>query len=151
MPPPLPPLSSEMLHATAVAIGGMAVIIEGRSGSGKSDLALRLVDRGAVLIADDQTLLIRRGDILVARAPDSITGRIEVRGIGIVAMPHIADVPVALIVRLGEEDQRMPERRARRIAGVQVRETTLDPFRASAPIKVEIALREASADPGARP
>ena len=144
MPSPFAPkLSSEMLHATTVAIGEVAVVIEGRSGSGKSDLALRLIGRGAVLVSDDQTLLIRRGETLIARAPDTIAGQIEVRGIGIVTMPHVSEAPVGLIVRLGDEDQRMPERRARRIAGVQVAEATFDPFRASTPLKVEIALREA--------
>ena len=134
-------LSSETLHATAVAIGGQAVLIEGRSGAGKSDLALRLIDRGAVLIADDRALVVRDGKRLIARAPAAMAGRIEVRGLGIVSMPHVDSVPVALVVRLADEDQRMPERRVRRIAGVAVREVALDPFRASAPLKVEWALR----------
>lgn len=141
MRPALPQMSSEMLHATTVAIDGQAVVIEGRPGAGKSDLALRLIDRGAALVADDQTLLLRQGDRLVARCPDTITGRIEVRGLGILEMPVVSDAPVSLIVRLGDEDQRMPDRRVRRIAGIAVREVTLDPFRASAPIKVEVALR----------
>lgn len=134
-------LSSETLHATAVAIGGAAVLIEGRSGAGKSDLALQLIDRGAVLIADDRALVVRDGGRLMAKAPVTMAGRIEVRGLGIVAVPHVAQAPVALVVRLADEDQRLPERRVRRIAGVAVRELTLDPFRASAPLKVEWALR----------
>ena len=140
-------LSSETLHATAVAIGGEAVLIEGRSGAGKSDLALRLIDRGAVLIADDRTLVVRDGKRLIARAPATMAGRIEVRGLGLVTMPHVNDAPVALVLRLADEDQRLPERRARRIAGVPVRELTLDPFRASAPLKVEWALREPALPP----
>lgn len=134
-------LSSETLHATAVAIGGEAVLIEGRSGAGKSDLALQLIDRGAVLIADDRVLVVRDGARLIARAPAAMAGRIEVRGLGIVPVPHVAAAPVALVVRLADEDQRMPERRVRRVAGVAVREVTLDPFRASAALKVEYALR----------
>ena len=134
-------LSSETLHATAVAIGGLGVLIEGRSGAGKSDLALRLIDRGAVLIADDRVLVTRAGTALVAHAPAAMAGHIEVRGLGIVATTHVSDAPVALVVRLADEDQRLPERRLRRIAGVPVRELTLDPFRASAPLKVEWALR----------
>lgn len=144
MLPRPPATSSELLHATTVAVEGRAVAIEGRSGSGKSDLALRLIDRGAILIADDQTLLMRQGEALIARCPPTIAGRMEVRGLGIVAMPHLDEAPVALIVRLGDEDQRMPERRVRRIAGVAVREVTLDPMRGSAAIKVEIALRQPS-------
>ena len=140
-------ISSETLHASAVAIDGRAILLEGPSGTGKSDLALRLIDRGATLIADDQTLLVRSGSDLVARAPGTIAGQIEVRGLGIVTLPHVADVPVALIVRLGEQVARMPERRRRIIAGVQVREIAFDPFHASTPIKIELALRQPEATP----
>lgn len=137
----MPALSSETLHASAVAIAGRAVLIEGRSGSGKSDLALRLIDRGATLVSDDYILVLRRDGELVARAPETIAGKMEVRGLGIVEMPHAADVPIGLIVRIDDGDVlRMPERRARRIAGVEVREITLAPFEASAPIKIELAL-----------
>jgi serine kinase of HPr protein (carbohydrate metabolism regulator) len=133
--------SSDRLHATTVAVDGLAVMIEGASGSGKSDLALRLIDRGAILVSDDQTLVVRSGKTLLARAPTTIAGRIEVRGIGILAMPHVEDVPVALLVRVDGAVERMPERRARRIAGIDVRQFAVDPFHASAPIKVEFALR----------
>jgi serine kinase of HPr protein (carbohydrate metabolism regulator) len=133
--------SSDRLHATTVAIDGLAVMIEGASGSGKSDLALRLIDRGAALVSDDQTLVVRSGKTLLARAPTTIAGRIEVRGIGILAMPHVENVPVALLVRVDGAVERMPERRARRIAGIDVRQFAVDPFHASAPIKVELALR----------
>lgn len=133
--------SSDRLHATTVAIDGVAVMIEGASGSGKSDLALRLIDRGAVLVSDDQTLVIRVGKTLRARPPSTIAGRIEVRGIGIIAMPHVEDVPVGLLIRINGAIERMPERRARKIAGIDVRQFAVDPFHASAPIKVELALR----------
>jgi serine kinase of HPr protein (carbohydrate metabolism regulator) len=133
--------SSDRLHATTVAIDGVAVMIEGASGSGKSDLALRLIDRGAILVSDDQTLVVRSGKTLLARAPATIVGRIEVRGIGILAMPHADDVPVGLLVRVDGAIERMPERRIRRIAGIEIRQFAVDPFHASAPIKVELALR----------
>ena len=133
--------SSDRLHATTVAIDGVAVMIEGASGSGKSDLALRLIDRGATLVSDDQTLVVRSGKRLLARAPTTIAGQIEVRGIGILTMPHVDDVPVGLLVRVDDAIERMPERRARRIAGIDVRQFAVDPFHASAPIKVELALR----------
>ena len=133
--------SSDRLHATTVAIDGAAVMIEGASGSGKSDLALRLIDRGAILVSDDQTLVVRTGDTLLARAPMTIAGRIEVRGIGILAMPHVEDVPVVLLVRVDGAIERMPDRSVRNIAGIDVREVAIDPFEASAPIKVELALR----------
>ena len=133
--------SSDRLHATTVAIDGVAVMIEGASGSGKSDLALRLIDRGATLVSDDQTLVVRSGKGLLARAPTTIAGQIEVRGIGILTMPHVDDVPVGLLVRVDGAIERMPERRARKIAGIDVRQFAVDPFHTSAPIKVELALR----------
>ena len=70
-----------------------------------------LIDRGAVLVSDDRTLVVRQGTALLARAPDTIRGRIEVRGLGIVSLPQVDDLPVALVVHLGGEPDRMPERR----------------------------------------
>ena len=71
-----------MVHATCVAIGDRAVLLCGPSGSGKSDLALRLIDGGAQLVADDQVVLRAEGGRIVARAPEALAGRMEVRGIG---------------------------------------------------------------------
>ncbi|UVO49191.1 aldolase [Sphingomonas sp. SUN019] len=132
----------ETIHATTVAIDGRAVLISGPSGSGKSDLALRLIDRGATLVSDDYTEVRRDGDGLIAAPPATIAGRIEVRGIGIVPFPHLADAKVALAVRLGGPVERLPERGRRVIAGVSVREVAVDAFAATAPIKCELALRE---------
>lgn len=132
------------LHATAVAIDGWAVLIVGRSGAGKSDLALRLIDRGAVLVADDQVELTAAAGRLVASAPETIAGRIEVRGIGIVDMPF-AIAPVALIVDLARTPERLPEPASREIAGVAVAEIAVAPYETSAPIKVELALKAARA------
>lgn len=135
-------LSSERLHATGVAIDGRAVLIEGPSGTGKSDLALRLIDRGATLISDDYTLVTRDGERLIASAPATIAGKIEVRGLGIVDMPFAAAVPVALIVSLGVDVARMPlDEESRAILDVAVPVVPLVGHEASAPIKVELALR----------
>lgn len=127
------------VHATTVAIGKRGVMILGASGAGKSDLALRLIDRGAMLVADDYTHLSAGTDVLLASPPETIAGRIEVRGIGIVSLPFRAPIRVALAVRLGAEE-RMPEPRMVPIAGVALPEVTIDPHPASAPIKVELAL-----------
>lgn len=135
-------LSSETLHATSVAIHGRAVLLCGLSGIGKSDLALRLIDRGAVLISDDYTLVKRVDGQLVATAPMTIIGKMEVRGLGVVAMPHVADVPVALLVDLFDKIDRMPlEPLMRTVAGMDVRVVKIAPLESSAPIKVELALR----------
>ena len=139
-------LPSEMVHASTVAIQGHAVLIEGASGSGKSDLALRLIDRGATLISDDYTLVKRGESGLLACAAPNIQGRIEVRGIGIVALPFVDERPVGLVVTLSQQIERMPaEKRIRAIAGLEVPAIVIDSREPSAPIKVEIALREALA------
>lgn len=131
----------ETIHASTVAIDGVAVMILGASGAGKSDLALRLIDRGARLVADDYTALDVSGDRLLASAPPTIAGRIEVRGIGIVPCPHVDGVPVALAVRIDPAPVRMPLRATLTFAGVAVRCVALDPHLPSAPIAVELALR----------
>jgi serine kinase of HPr protein (carbohydrate metabolism regulator) len=133
---------SETLHVSTVAIDGHAVLLEGPSGSGKSDLALRLIDRGAVLISDDYTILTARGGALIAHAPHTIAGKIEVYGMGILPMSHVDAVPVSLLVRLEDVVARMPEREPQRvIAGVAIPQIALIPREPSAPIKVELALR----------
>lgn len=135
-------LSSETIHSSTVAIDGMAVLIAGPSGAGKSDLALRLIDRGAVLVSDDQTMLTRRGQDLVATAPHTIQGKIEIRGIGVVDCPTLPEAPLKLIVRLNDQYERFPlERQSEIIAGVSIASVALNPWEASAPIKVEWALR----------
>jgi serine kinase of HPr protein (carbohydrate metabolism regulator) len=131
----------EMLHASCVAIGGRAVLIEGRSGSGKSDLALRLIDRGAFLVSDDQVIVRRDGAKAMATPPDTIAGKLEIRGVGIVAVPAERDVPVGMIVTLVESEiERMPEGTTRSIAGVEVPVIELRAFEASAAAKVAVAL-----------
>ena len=101
------------VHGTTVALDGAGVLIRGPSGSGKSDLALRLIDAGARLVADDQTELWRRGEAVLARSPATIAGQIEVRGIGILSLPHLDEVPLRLVVDLIAPDavERLPEPR----------------------------------------
>jgi ABC-type glutathione transport system ATPase component len=118
--------SSEMLHASTVAIDGQAVLITGVSGSGKSDLALRLIDRGA-------------------SSPARIKGKLEVRGIGVIDCAAFDSAPAALIVRIDEVPLRMPEDSIQIIAGISLPTIALAPFEASAPIKVELALRQVMA------
>ena len=136
-----PALSAETVHASTVAIGGRAVLITGPSGSGKSDLALRLIDRGFTLVSDDRTVVRRDGDRLRASAPERIGGKLEIRGIGIVDVETESDVPVALLVELAREIERLPaESRERPVLGVPLPLVSIDAMTASAPAKVALAL-----------
>ena len=136
-----PRLSAETVHGSTVAIGGRAVLITGPSGSGKSDLTLRLVDRGFTLVSDDQTIVKKDGGRLVASAPPTIAGKLEIRGIGIIDMEQIDNVPIALIVELTGDIQRMPDdSRERPILGIKLPLITIDAMTASAPSKVVLAL-----------
>ena len=134
-------LSAETVHASTVAIDGKAVLITGPSGSGKSDLALRLLDRAFTLVSDDRTIVKRDGNRLMASAPPNIAGKLEVRGIGIVDLQHVENLPVALLVELTSEIQRMPDdSRERPILGVSLPLISIDAMTASAPSKVALAL-----------
>src|SRR5215210_9355247 len=138
---PGPRISAETVHASTVATEGRAVLTIGPSGSGKSDLTLRLLDRGFALVSDDQTLVKRDGDRLLASPPPNISGKLEIRGIGIVDVDHLTDMPVALIVELTSDIQRLPDdSRERPILGVKLPLITIDAMTASAPSKVALAL-----------
>ena len=120
---------------------GRAVLITGPSGSGKSDLTLRLLDRGFALVSDDQTIVRRDGDRLIAAAPPNIAGKLEIRGIGIIDIEAVKDMPVALLVELTSEIQRVPDdSRERPILGVPLPLISIDAMTASAASKVALAL-----------
>lgn len=137
----IPSLSSETLHVSCVARDGRAILISGRSGAGKSDLALRLIDRGAKLVSDDYTIVQRMAGRLIAKAPANIAGRIEVRGVGILSFETVSDASVCLYVDLDRDVERMPaERETIRICGVDVPMIAANGLEPSAPIKVEAAL-----------
>lgn len=110
-----------LLHASAVAVNGRAVLILGQSGAGKSGLALRLIALGATLVADDQVVLRRRGDALIASAPDRLAGMVEVRGVGLLRIACVPEAVVALAVDLDfASAARMPHLRTLRHLEVEV-------------------------------
>lgn len=131
---------SETIHAGCVAIGGRGILILGPSGSGKSDLAIRLIDRGAMLVSDDYTVLSEAERSLIASPPATIVGKIELRGVGIVERECFGDVPIALAVDLGAAPQRLPEPLTRSWLGHAIPLVALNGLEPSAPIKVEAAL-----------
>lgn len=129
------------LHASCVAIRGKGVLLLGGSGAGKSDLALRLIDRGATLVSDDGVVVEGRNGRLHARPGPNIEGQIEVRGLGILTLPW-EEAPLALAIALDKPVPRMPDESlpVRVIEGLTLPVIALDPFEASAPVKVEKAL-----------
>jgi len=139
-------------HATCVAIDGAGVLIRGPSGSGKSDLALRLIDRGAALVADDQVVLEARDGGLWASAPGRLRGRLEARGLGIVELPWLDAVRLVLVVDLVAAGavERLPEADSVTVAGAALPRLRLAPFEASAPAKLRLAARQAKRDSTAR-
>ena len=104
---PAPP--TETLHASAVALGSKGLLITGCSGAGKSSLALELMARGATLVADDGVMIRAEGpDTLMLRAPDTIAGRIEARGLGLIAVPHTSAIAQAVVTLDEIETDRLP-------------------------------------------
>jgi serine kinase of HPr protein (carbohydrate metabolism regulator) len=131
-----------MAHGTAISIGGHGVLIMGESGSGKSDLALRLIDRGAILISDDVVFLETRDNAPILTVAPNIAGKIEVRGVGIFNVDFIASAPLRLAIEFVDTPDRLPEDIAHTaIGGYVVPVSRLNPFEHSSAIKVEYALR----------
>ena len=132
----------QLIHASCVAFMGRAVLITGDSGSGKSDLALRLTDRGAFLVSDDQVELMAEDGVLHASPPKTIAGKLEVRGVGIMAMPYKIGVPVVLAVKLvaREQVERLPEPETLELADIKVPLLRLHAFDSSTPAKIRLYL-----------
>jgi len=128
-----------LVHGTCIFVAGAGVLLRGPSGSGKSDLAFRLIEAGdAVLVADDQTSVTINHGHLEARAPANLAGLIELRGVGIVALHHQGSCPIDLVIDMvGRDDvPRLPEPQTVEIMDVTVPLYRLCAFEASAPAKV---------------
>ena len=137
-------MTAVVMQASAVVIGARALLIEGPPGSGKSSLALALIDRGAGLIGDDAVTLTAKSGRLIASPPPNITGLLEVRGVGLVQLPVASPAPVALILSLGGPlAGRLTETplAARSIAGVAVPVLAFEPGTVAPAPRAEWALR----------
>lgn len=130
------------LHGTAVALAGAGVLLRGPSGAGKSDLALRLIEGAGVLISDDVVHVTQREARLWLAPPASIAGRLEVRGVGVVACPFMGEAPLVLLLDLVAPAslERLPQPAVETILGVEVPRFALAPFEASAVAKVRALL-----------
>lgn len=130
------------IHGTAVALFGKAVLLRGQPGSGKSDLALRLIDRGATLISDDQILVKNEAGSLLLSAPKSIANLLEIRGLGLINFNHIDNVSLALVVDLSSDEmfERLPEPSLVEIEGCTFPQLKLEAKRDSGHIIVELAM-----------
>jgi HPr kinase/phosphorylase len=130
------------LHATCVQIGGVGVVLLGASGVGKSDLALRLIDAGALLVADDQLYVEATETGLLGRPVEKLAGLLEVRGLGIMRLPYCRVSPLGLVVDLDRARPvpRLPEPSSYTLLGTELRYLRLDPRHASAAAKVRLAL-----------
>jgi serine kinase of HPr protein (carbohydrate metabolism regulator) len=133
---------NSLLHATCVSLDRGGVLLRGPSGSGKSDLALQLIDRGARLVADDYVALSAAEGKLVAAVPSTIKGLLEIRGVGIVEVPAVTSCVVSLLVDLVEADQveRLPEPGTETVNGIALKRIALFAREASAAAKIRMAL-----------
>lgn len=126
-------------------------MLRGPSGAGKSDLALRLISRtdlGAGLVADDQVQVAPRGDELWARAPDTIAGMMEVRGVSLIHLECVAEARLRLVLDLCPTGDipRLPDRGSCTIDGIDLPLYLLAPFEASAPDKIALLVRSLDED-----
>jgi HPr kinase/phosphorylase len=145
--------ASIRLHASCVELQGTGVVLLGASGSGKSDLALRLIDGGASLVADDRLTVERRGEFLFARPAPALAGLLEVRGFGIVKLPWHPESRLGLVVELQQPDAalaRLPEPDPYELLGVALPHLRLDPRAPSAVAKIRLALTAERIHPSRR-
>jgi HPr kinase/phosphorylase len=143
LPRAAPEAAHAWLHATCVQLDGVGVVLLGASGVGKSDLALRLIDAGALLVADDQVQVEASPTGLLGRPAETLAGLLEVRGLGILRLPYCRVSPLGLVVELDAASPvpRLPEPSTYPILGTELRHIRLDPRQASAAAKVRLALR----------
>lgn len=134
------------IHATCVSLNHKGVLIIGPSGAGKSDLALRLIEQvGAILVADDRTILTAKNKELYASAPENIKSLLEIRGIGITKQKYVEEAKVILVVELVDnytKIERLPQKEYEELENIKVRKIKIYPFEGSSVYKIKVACDE---------
>jgi HPr kinase/phosphorylase len=132
--------ASQQIHATCISLEGLGLLLRGPSGSGKSDLALRMMEHNSQLIADDCVDLSLKSGVLIAQAPDRLRGLLEVRGVGIIEVPYGNSISILGLINLVDSNkiQRLPDHRMEILLGVEVPSYQLDPWEISAIAKVRL-------------
>lgn len=131
----------QRFHATCVALEGCGVLLTGPSGSGKSDLALRLIERGALLVADDQVEVSLESGQLIARPPIALRGLIEARYIGPLKVAYCESVALRLVLIPGIPE-RYPEPQSANLLDIKLPQLQLPYLEASTPIKIALWLKQ---------
>lgn len=139
-------MAAETIHATCVAFGDIGILLRGPSGAGKSDLALRLIEAGAGLVADDRVRLSTDAGILRAASPDELAGLLELRGVGLVRLPNAPEVSIYLVADLVPSGvpERLPVEDWCTYSGLRIRRVEIAPFEQTAVAKLRIAAYDAS-------
>lgn len=136
-------MNSKRIHGTSIALGENGLLITGESGSGKSDLALRLIDSGATLISDDQTICMKKETSIHLFSMEKIYGLIEIRGIGLMKVPYIENIKLSMIIQLVDKEiDRLPKIRKKKLLGLNFPLIKIFSKEASAVAKIKLKLYE---------
>ena len=136
-------MNSKRIHGTSIALGENGLLITGESGSGKSDLALRLIDSGATLISDDQTICMKKETSIYLFSMEKIYGLIEIRGIGLMKVPYIENIKLSMIIHLVDKEiDRLPKIRKKKLLGLNIPLIKIFSKEASAVAKIKLKLYE---------
>ena len=136
-------MNLKRIHSTSVVIDDNGVLILGDSGSGKSDLALRLIDNGATLISDDISICRKNSNDIYLYCPPEIKGLLEVREIGIITVPFVEKIKLRLVVNLkSNNNERFPKDSCFRILGIKIPIINIEGKNSSAVAKIKVKLNE---------
>jgi len=136
-------VQKSLIHGTCLQYKNVGLLLQGKSGIGKSDLTLRLIDNGGTLVSDDQVCLSHSNNILYAYPPEEIEGKIEIRGIGIVKMPYLKQTQVDCTIQLDDQQniERLPFEQTIELCGHKVKQYHIDPKSQSAIAKINTIIK----------